>query len=61
MVGGLGGSPTTTRKIGLSPHVLRTVLRPKYRFCNFRAVFGHFAQNVPSRGTSLTQMEILQC
>ena len=45
--GRLRGDPPTTRKIGLSPHATPIVLTQKCRFCNFHAVFGHFAQIVP--------------
>ena len=51
---GLGGFPPTNQKIGLSP-MSPTVLHPKCWFCNFHAVFGHFAQNVSP--TSRTQLE----
>ena len=44
--GGLGGSPTT-RKIGLSPPCSPPALSQKSWFCNFHAVFSHFAQIVP--------------
>ena len=48
---GTGGIPLTTQKIGLStPPTLcppPTVLTQKCLFCNFHAVFGHFAQIVP--------------
>lgn len=43
---GLGGSPHTNRKIGLSPHVPHC-FSPKILFCNFHTVFGQFAQIVP--------------
>ena len=35
-----------SRKIGLSPHA-PICFDQKYQFCNFHAVFGHFAQIVP--------------
>ena len=49
LVGGTGGDPPTTRKIGLSSPMPSppTVLTQKCQFCYFHAVFGHFFQIVP--------------
>ena len=41
--GGMGGCPPLPKKLACPP----TVLTQKCRFCNFHAVFGHFAQIVP--------------
>ena len=44
--GWTGGGGGESRKIGLSP-LAPICFDQKYRFCNFHAVFGHFAQIVP--------------
>ena len=44
--GGWTGGGGESRKIGLSPHA-PICFDQKYQFCNFHAVFGHFAQIVP--------------
>lgn len=44
--GGDWGDPTTTQKIGLSPHAPRSFSQ-KCWFCIFHVVFGYFAQIVP--------------
>ena len=47
LVGGLGGSPPLPEKLACPSPCRPTALTQKYRFCNFHAVFGHFAKIVP--------------
>ena len=42
-----GGSPQLTEKLACPSPCPPTVLTQKCRFCNFHAVFGHFAQIAP--------------
>ena len=41
-----GGIPPVPQKLACLPHVPHC-FHPKCQFCNFHAVFGHFAQTVP--------------
>ena len=57
LVGGLRVIPSPFSKKWLVPPFYPTVLPQKCSFCNFHAVFDHFAQNVPSGGTFRTKMK----
>ena len=46
--GGLGGIPSLPEKLAYPLLGSPTILTQTCRFCNFHAVFGHYAQFVPA-------------